>query len=186
MALSNAELACVYAALILVDDEVAITVSIHNATCCVSFSRSSKRNQFWCFSCKHNLKVRDRQIPPICCHKADRNFLSLVRVRNSQPSWKPPTLRSSHTGQASSPRPLKVLMSRTWSQTSDQAPELPQLPLPPHQLLPVIYCNQMHPTLLAHPFIFILAAAGATKKEEKKEESEAEGSDDDMGFGLFD
>lgn len=33
------------------------------------------------------------------------------------------------------------------------------------------------------------AAAGPAvveKKEEKKEESEAEGSDDDMGFGLFD
>merc|ERR1711887_182089 len=29
-------------------------------------------------------------------------------------------------------------------------------------------------------------AAAEEKKEEKKEESEAEGSDDDMGFGLFD
>lgn len=100
MALSNPELACVYAALVLVDDDVAVTVST-----------SSK----WISMQNYNFNY--------------------FRVKKSPHSWKQPTLRSSHTGQDSSPRLLKELTSRTWSQTLDQESELPQPPL--HQL-PVI------------------------------------------------
>lgn len=65
-----------------------------------------------------------------------------------------------------------------------------ELPLPPLHQLPVIIpvtmfsCPTKPDTRL---FLFTLAAAAPAeaKKEEKKEESEA-GSDDDMGFGLFD
>ena len=39
---------------------------------------------------------------------------------------------------------------------------------------------------VAAPVAAAAETAPAAKEEEAKEESEAEGSDDDMGFGLFD
>lgn len=129
MALSKAELACVYAALVLVDDDVAVTVSM-------SFSFGGTTT--WPHNRPYYCHTRVCVCMETTCKLIPERFIfvsSKNRVKRSKPSWRQPMSMLNHTGQVCLPRPWKVAMSRTWLPTSDLELEPLDLLLPDQPLL---------------------------------------------------